>query len=123
MKCRKTPFFLQYYVPNKETKPEEYAHRMLFMYYPFRDKELLSGNPATYASKFSEPGVIDLVNQNCFLVEPFATIVDNAFLRLHSDIDNIMDPYGQQENDEVNDYLTEDIDDSESEAFETMEAH
>ena len=34
-----------------------------------------------------------------------------------------MDPYGQQENDEVNDYLTEDIDDSESEAFETIESH
>ena len=34
-----------------------------------------------------------------------------------------MDPYGQQENDEVNYYLTEDIDDSASETFETMEAH
>ena len=34
-----------------------------------------------------------------------------------------MDPYGQQENNELNYYLTEDIDDSESEAFETMEAH
>ena len=34
-----------------------------------------------------------------------------------------MDPYVQQENDEVNDYLTEDIDDSKSEASETMEAH
>ena len=46
MKCRKTPYVLQYYVPNKETKPWEYAHHMLFMYYPFRDeKELLSGNP------------------------------------------------------------------------------
>ena len=97
---------------------------MLFMYYPFRDqKELLSGNPPTYACKLSEPGVIDLVNQNYSLVEPFATIADNAFLRLSSDIDNIMDPYGQQENDEVNDYLTEDIYDSESEAFETTEAH
>ena len=62
-------------------------------------------------------------NQHYSLVKPFATIVDNAFLRLSSGIDNIMDPYGQQENDEVNDYLTEDIDDSESEAFETMEAH
>ena len=34
-----------------------------------------------------------------------------------------MDPYGQQENVEANDYLTEDIDNSGSEAFETMEAH
>ena len=59
-------------------------------------------------------------NQNYSLVEPFATIVDNAFFRLSSDIDNIMDPCGQQENDGVNDYLTEDIGDSKS---ETMEAH
>ena len=106
MKCRKTPYVLQYCVPNKETKPEEYAHHILFMYYPFKDeKELLSGNPPTYASKLSEPGVIDLVNQNCSVVKPFDTSVDNTFLRLSSDIDN-MDPYGQQENYEVNDYLT-----------------
>ena len=32
-----------------------------------------------------------------------------------------MDPYGQLENDQVIDYLTEDID--ESEAFETIEAY
>ena len=121
MKCRKTPYVLQYYVPNKETKPEEYAHHMLFMYYLFRDeKEQLSGNPPTNASKLSDSWVIDLVIQNYSLVEPYATIIDNAILRLSSDIDNIMDPYGQQKNDKVNDYLTEDIDDSESEAFETM---
>ena len=106
--------FLQYYVPNKENKPEEYTDHMLFMYYSFRDKkELLSGNPPTYTCKLSEPGVIDLVNQ----------LVDNTFRRLSSDIDNIMDPYDQQENDEANDYLTEDIDNYEREAFETMEAH
>ena len=64
-----------------------------------------------------------MVNQNYSFVELFATIVGYAFLRLISDIDNIMDLYGQQENDEVNDYLTEDIDYSESEAIETIEAH
>ena len=37
MKCCKTPYVLQYYIPNKEFKPEEYPHHMLFMYYPFRD--------------------------------------------------------------------------------------
>ena len=77
---------------------------MLFTYYLSRDeKELLSDNPPTYASKLSEPGVIGLVNQNYSLVEPFATILDHAFLRLSFDINNIMDPHGQQENDEVND--------------------
>ena len=54
------PYVLQYYVPNKETKPKEYAHHKLFMYYSFRDeKELPSGNTPTYASKLSEPLTID----------------------------------------------------------------
>ena len=83
IKCRKTPYVLQYYVPNKETKPEQYTHYMVSMYYPFRDeKELLSGIPPTYANKLSESGVIDLVHQNYSLGEPFPPIVDNAFLRL-----------------------------------------
>ena len=100
--------FYSFYVSNKEIKPAEYAHHFLFMYSPFRDeKERLRNNPPTYAGKLLQPGAIDLVNQNYSLVEPFATIVDNAFLRLSSDIDNIMHPYCQQENDEVNDYLTE----------------
>ena len=43
-------YVLQYYVPIKETSPEEYAHYMVFMYYLFRDeKELLSGSPPTYS--------------------------------------------------------------------------
>ena len=51
MKCRKTPYILQYYVPNKETKPEEYVFQ------PFR---------STYASKLSEPGVIVLPKSKLF---------------------------------------------------------
>ena len=39
MKCRKTPYVLQYYVPNKETRSEEYAHHMLFVCYQFRDEK------------------------------------------------------------------------------------
>ena len=64
-----------------------------------------------------------MLNQDYYLFEPFATVVDNAFLRLSYGIDNIMDWFGQQENNEVHYYLTDGIDDSESEAFERMEAH
>ena len=39
LRCRKIPYVFQYYVPNKETSPEEYAHHMLFLYYPFRDEK------------------------------------------------------------------------------------
>ena len=45
--------------------------------------------------------MIEVVNQNCSSVEPFATIVDDAFLKISCDVDRNMEPYGQQKNDEV----------------------
>lgn len=81
---------------------------MLFMCYPIRDqKELKSGNPTTNRGKLEEPDVFDVVNFFFFLVEPFATIVDEAFERLNSVIHTNMDSYGQQENDEVNEESAE----------------
>ena len=49
----------------------------------------------------SEPGANKVVNQNYSLVEPFATIIDDSFLRISCDIESNMDPYGQQENNKV----------------------
>ena len=72
--------YFTYYVPNKETKPEQHAYHMLFMYYPFGDeKTTLNRNPPIYASKLSEPDVINFVNQKYSLVEPFATSLNNTF--------------------------------------------
>ena len=99
---------VQYFAPNKETSPEEYAHHMLYVYYPFRDeKELASGNPPTYAGKLAELGVAEVANQNYPLIEPFVSIVDDAFERLSSHNDNNMGRYDKQENDEVSDKHTE----------------
>ena len=39
IKCRKIPYVLQYYVPNKETNAKQYVHHILFMYYLFRDEK------------------------------------------------------------------------------------
>ena len=123
LKCRKIPYVLQYYVPNKETSPEEYAHHMLFMYYPFRnEKELLSRNPPTYVSKLSKNGVIEVVNQNYSLAEPFATIVDDAFLRINYDNVTNMDPYGHQEKDEVTDKIVDFSDNSDIDTLETTKS-
>ena len=75
-----------------------------FMYYPFsNEKEHLSSSPLTYSEKLAEPDVIEVVSQICSLVEPIAAIVHGAFERTSSEIDNNMDPYGQQENGELND--------------------
>ena len=95
---------------------------MLFMYNPFRDKkELLSGNPSAYVSKLSEPGVIEVVNQNYSLVEPFAAIIDDAFLRISCDIDSNMEAYDQQENDEVTENIVGFSDNSDKDTLETIE--
>ena len=102
LECQKIPFLLQFYVPNQQTQPEEYAHHMLFMYYPFRNEnDLKSGNPPTYSNKLRESNVISLVNQNRARVEPFATIIDDAFERYTSELETNMDPFGQQDNDET----------------------
>ena len=45
--------------------------------------------------------MISLVNQNHDRVEPFATIIDNAFERYTSELQTNMDPFGQQDNDET----------------------
>ena len=39
LKCRKVRAILRYHVPNQNKRPEEYAHHLLFMYYPFRNEE------------------------------------------------------------------------------------
>ena len=102
LKYHKIPFVLQFYIPNQQTEPEKYAHQMLFMYYPFRtENDLKSGNPPIYSNKLRESDVITLVNQNRARVEPFATIVDNAFERYTSELETNMDQFGQQDNDET----------------------
>ena len=100
VKCRKILFVLQFYIPNQQTQRGEYAHHMLLMYYPFRkENDLKSGNPPTYSNKLGESNMISLVNQNRDRVEPFATIIDNAFERYTSELQTNMDPFGQQDND------------------------
>ena len=61
------------------------------------------------------------VNQNYSLVEPFATIVDNAFLSIRCDNSSNMDPYGQQENDEVTENIVDFSDNFDTDTLEITE--
>ena len=62
---------------------------------------LKSGDPSTFQSKLNEPGVIEIINHNKIAVEPFSDLVDEAFVRFRTELAPNMDPYAQQENDEV----------------------
>ena len=50
--CRKVPFVLRYHVPNKYKYPEQHAHHLLSLFYPFQDEStLLSECGGIYTSK------------------------------------------------------------------------
>ena len=69
---------LQYYVPNKHTHTEEYAHDLLFMYFPFRNENELKLNNS-YAEKLNLPNVLEIINLNRIKVDPYALLVENAW--------------------------------------------
>ena len=105
---RKVELVLRYHLPNKFKDPEGYAHHLLLMFCSFRDEcELKVGRPSSYSSKLSEPGVIEVINNNKSLVEPHSDLVNDAFLNYRSNISPSWDPFSQQENDNVENELSE----------------
>ena len=120
LKCRSTEAVLRYHVPNKNKHFEKYAHHVLFMFYPFRDEsELKSGEPPSYVNKLNEPGVLEVICSNQQRIEPYADLVDLAFTQFRDDCATNLDPYGQQENDNVNDELLNDRETSDNENSES----
>ena len=116
VKLRKTKCVLRYHVPNKITKPEAYAHHLLFMFYPFREESSLNQTPSgTYSEKLFRPDVIQVVNRNKSKCEPFSETVDEAFAHFNENRARGLDSLGEQENDEVR----ENIAAEETENFET----
>ena len=105
LKCRKVKAVLHYHIPNRYKCPEKYAHHLLFMFFPFRSEENLKSNiSGMYTEKLREPGVLDTVNRNKQIFEPYGDLVDTALLNLRANLNN-RDDYSQQENDEVQEQL------------------
>ena len=100
LKLRKTRCVLRFHVPNKFKKPEAYAQHLLFMYYPFRKEDELKGESGTYVEKLLEPRVIEYIQNNKSICEPFGEIVDEAFVQFDRDARGL-DIHGEQENEEV----------------------
>ena len=101
MKCRKLPSVLQYFTPNKNRDYESYAHHLLLLFYPFQDEsDLKVGIPPSYTNKIAEPGVIDIINTNRALIEPFTDAVDEALLQYSQTEMNISEATEQIENEE-----------------------
>ena len=113
LKCRKVRAVLRYPPQNKNLHPEKYAHHLLMCYYPFRSEDELK--LGTYTAKLFQPGVLEIINTNKIIVEPFGEMVDEALQNLVIDSykNNNLDPFAQQENDEVEGDIHLEINDDE----------
>ena len=78
------------------------------MCYPYRDGNYLKFNNS-YIDKLNQPNVLEIINLNRMKVEPYTTRVEDALERLATHQEANIDPFGQYENDEVNDRLNEEL--------------
>ena len=77
---------MQYHLPYINTDPEDYYHHMLVLFYPFRrEEDLICGNPPSYSEKFYDSSVLEIVNYNQSLVEPYENLLRDAFQRYNED--------------------------------------
>ena len=100
--CRKVKVVLRYHQPSPIKHIEQYAHHLLFSFYSFWDEEQLKSPPFmdSYVTELQEPGVMDIINRNRSVMEPFSEIVEEALANLTAHLTN-PDAFSQQENDEV----------------------
>lgn len=104
MKCRKVRAVLRYHTPNKRKEPEKYFHHLVMLYYPWQDETSLIASNQTYATKFCEPGIQDIIEHNTAIFEPDLDAVTDALKVLISSQGNTIhsyDPINDQENADI----------------------
>ena len=106
MKCWKVKAVLRYQ-PSAHNNVEQYAHHLLFAFR--HEEELKCTAIRNYFAKLQEPAIL---NTNKSVIEPYSDMVEQALSNWHSQLIN-PDPFGQQENDDVqaelNDNLLDDV--------------
>ena len=97
VKCQNLKTVLRYHqsIPNRDI--EKFVHQMVLSFYPFCIEEYLKlpAFTGSYFEKLQEPGVLDVINRNKAMMEPFSDVVDEALLNLQSNLDD----FPQQESD------------------------
>ncbi|CAB4039510.1 ATP-dependent DNA helicase PIF1 [Paramuricea clavata] len=106
MKCRKVKAVLRYHTPNKTKEPELYFYHLLMLYFPWREETQLLSSDQTYTSKFYEPDVQAVVEQNRAVFEPDADAITEALEAMRNNEGNIVHSYdsiNDQENSDLRD--------------------
>lgn len=104
MKCRKVKAVIRYHTPNKTKEPERYFHHLLMLYYPWRNESDLMATDQSYASKFNEPNVQEVVELNRSVFEPDADAVTETLENFRNNQGNMIhsfDPINDQENSDL----------------------
>ena len=112
LKRRKFRAVLRYHVPNPNRNPEMYAHHLLFSFYPFRGEGNLKHPPISgnYLAKLQQPEVLNGVNQNKLVMEPFSDFVDAALANVSQCTKNRHDTFLEQEKDKTEIEIREAVD-------------
>ena len=113
MKCRKVQAVIRYHTPNKTKEPELYFHHLLMLYLPWREESELLSSDQTYTSKFYEPQVQAIVEQNRAMFEPDADAITVALEAMRNNPDkntHSFDCMNDQENSDVRHELPNDSD-------------
>lgn len=96
---------MRYHTHKKRKEPENYFHRLLMPYYPWLNEDTLVGSEQTYASKFNEPEVQAVVEQNRAFFEPDSDAISEALEALRNNegasILHSLDSLNDQENEEL----------------------
>ena len=104
MRCRNVKKILRYHTPNPAVNAEAYAHHLLMLFYPFRkESELLCEENMTYVSKLNNKEVLDVVNRNKVIFEPWGELVESSLRKFV--FQPRTDQFAEQENDDVQDEL------------------
>ena len=90
------------------TLTEEYIHYIVFMYFQFRDESELKYS-ISYDENLNLTNFLETVILNRIKVVPYAVLVEDALERLATNQESNIDPFGQQEKEEVSDRLNEDF--------------
>ena len=104
MKGRKVGKVLRFYVPNSSKHPEDYAHHVLMLYFPYRNESnLLTNN--SYLETLRCGSTRQVVESNKRLFEPYSDMIDDAFLNYREVLQP--DPILNMENDETEELFSE----------------
>ena len=114
MKCRKVKAVIRFHRPNPSKEPEKYYHHLLMLYFPWRKESELPALDQSFATKFQDSLVREVVDTNRRVFEPnaeafniaFQAYNENPMKHLHS-----YDVLNDHENDDLSNEMAEYIDD------------